>query len=246
MSGGAIIAIIVIAVIIVGIAGAAAVYGIRQQQLRRRFGPEYDRLVEEYHSRRKAEAELTARQRHVRDLDIRPLEPAARARYAEEWVGVQEWFVDSPQRAVADAQRLVMTVMNERGYPTEQDSQMLADLSVDHAAVLDHYRAASAISKQAVAGTASTEDLRQALIHYRALFQELLGEVPETGVPVPPEDAAPITAEDTSPDAVAPVTADETAHAPPPDTAPAAPEDGTPAEAERNGERRRPARTVQE
>ena len=232
MSGGAIIAVIVIVVIVAAAAVAAAVYSIRQRELRRRFGPEYDRLVAEYQSRRKAAAELTRRERRVRDLDITELDPAARARYMQEWAAVQELFVDTPQRAVAEAQRLVMTVMNERGYPTDQPDQILADLSVDHASVLDHYRVASAISERAAAGTASTEDLRQALINYRTLFGELLGEPiepaatagpgeaerragqareagvsePETGFPVPPEETAPVTAEDT----VIPATADDT------------------------------------
>ena len=177
MSGGT-IAIVVIVVIVVAV-GAAVMYGARQRRLRKRFGPEYDRLAGEYNSRRKAEAELTGRQRRVRDLDIRSLSAEAQARYREQWDAVQEFFVDAPQRAVADAQRLVMTVMNERGYPTEQDGQIMADLSVDHASVLDHYRAASVISQRADTGTASTEDSRQALIHYRALFQELLGKQSE-------------------------------------------------------------------
>lgn len=181
MSGGPLIIIIIIVVIVViiAVAAGAAMYGARQHRLRKRFGPEYDRLAGEYNSKRKVEAELAGRQRRVRGLDIRPISAAAQARYSEQWAAVQEWFVDAPQRAVADAQRLVMTVMNERGYPTEQDGQIMADLSVDHAGVLDHYRAATAISERAATGTASTEDSRQALIHYRALFQELLGYQPE-------------------------------------------------------------------
>jgi hypothetical protein len=186
MSAADIIAIIIAVIIVAAAAGLA--YRARQRQLRRRFGPEYDRLAQEHHSRRKAAAELAGRQRRVRDLDIRPLDPGARDRYAQEWAAVQEQFVDAPQLTIADAQRLVMTIMNERGYPTEGDRQMLADLSVDHASVLDHYRAAAAISQRAADGSASTEDLRQALIHYRALFQELLG------VPQQPDPA------DTGPD----------------------------------------------
>jgi hypothetical protein len=218
MSGGAMIAVIIIVVIVAAVAGAAAVFSIRQRELRRRFGPEYDRLVAEYHSRRKAVIELTRRQRRVQDLDITELDPAARARYLQEWAGVQELFVDTPQRAVAEAQRLVMTVMNERGYPTEQDDQILADLSVDHGDVLDHYRVATAISERAAAGTASTEDLRQALINYRTLFRELLGE-PETEA----QAAAVVT----------PATADDAVSAPPADVAPAdvAPADAPPADA---------------
>jgi hypothetical protein len=274
MSGGAMIAVIIIVVIVVAAVGAAAVYSIRQRELRRRFGPEYDRLVAEYHSRRKAAAELTRRQRRVHDLDLRELDPAARTRYLQEWAGVQELFVDTPQRAVAEAQRLVMTVMNERGYPTEQDDQILADLSVDHGDVLDHYRVATAISERAAAGTASTEDLRQALIHYRTLFRELLGE-PETEAAA--VSAAPATADDTAiappaeaapaepvepAEAAEPVEpADAAAPAEPEESSPAeaagdtasAPEDGTPAEtaaaedeAQRNGAAREEVRTVRE
>jgi hypothetical protein len=186
MSSGTIIVIIVAILVVVAIAGV--VYDTRRRRLRQRFGPEYDRLVEEKGSRTKAEAELANRQRRVAGLDIRPLDPAARARYAENWAAVQEHFVDSPQDAVLAAQRLVMTVMKERGYPTEGGDQVLADLSVDHANVLDHYRAAYNISQRAADNAASTEDLRQAMIHYRALFQDLLGETSATET-VPDEPA---------------------------------------------------------
>jgi hypothetical protein len=175
MSSGTTI-IIVIAIIVVVAAIAGISYEMRRRRLQQRFGPEYDRLVEETGSRSKAQAELANRQRRVAGLDIRPLDPAARARYSQDWAVVQERFVDAPQDAVLAAQRLVMTVMKERGYPTEGGDQVLADLSVDHANVLDHYRAAYGISQRAADNAASTEDLRQAMIHYRALFQDLLGE----------------------------------------------------------------------
>ncbi len=173
MSTG-IIVIITIAVIVVA-AAIAIMYQARRRQLQQRFGSEYDRMVEEKGSKTKAEAELAGRQRRVAGLDIRPLDPAAQARYAQNWAAIQEQFVDAPQDAVSAGQRLVRTVMNERGYPTEGDDQMLADLSVEHATVLDNYRAAYLISQRAADGMASTEDLRQAMIHYRALFQDLLG-----------------------------------------------------------------------
>ena len=168
--------VIIIVVIIVVAAIVAGVMYQRRRRLQQRFGPEYDRMVEEKGSKTKAEAELASRQRRVAGLDIRPLDPAARARYQENWAAVQEQFVDSPQEAVMAAQRLVMTVMQERGYPTEGGDQVMADLSVDHASVLDHYRAAYDISQRAADNQASTEDLRQAMIHYRALFQDLLGQ----------------------------------------------------------------------
>jgi Tfp pilus assembly protein PilX len=166
-----IVAIVVVAALVIGMMAAA-----RRRRLQQRFGPEYDRVVGESDSKRRAEAELTERERRVQDLDIRPLTESARARYAREWAALQEQFVDTPADAVAASQVLVGAVMNERGYPTDNRDQVLADLSVEHAKTLDHYRAAEEISESATAGTASTEDLRQAMIHYRALFRELLGE----------------------------------------------------------------------
>ena len=167
--------IIVIVVIVVVAAIAGILYDARRRRLRQRFGPEYDRMVEEKGSRTRAETELAGRERRVAGLDIRPLDSAAQARYQQNWTAIQEQFVDAPAEAVAAGQRLVRTVMSERGYPVEGDDQTLADLSVQHAAVLDHYRAAYVISQRAADGMASTEDLRQAMLHYRALFEDLLG-----------------------------------------------------------------------
>lgn len=175
MSAGTIAAIVVAVVVVVALV-LAAMAATRRRRLRQRFGLEYDRLVSEQHSRRKAQAELADRERRVQGLDIRPLSAASRADYAAQWTGIQEQFVDEPADAAAQAQLLVVTVMNERGYPTGDPDQMAADLSVGHANMLDHYRSARGISEQAAAGTASTEDLRQAVIHYRELFGELLGE----------------------------------------------------------------------
>jgi hypothetical protein len=183
--------IIIVAVVIVVAAAAGVIYDMRRRRLRERFGPEYDRLVEEKGSRTKAEAELVGREKRVKDLDIRPLSPDAQARYTQDWAAVQERFVDAPQEAVANAQRLVMTVMNERGYPTEGSDQVLADLSVEHASVLDHYRAAYDISQTAADGRASTEDLRQAMIHYRSLFRDLLGDGADAGTETAPAEVTP-------------------------------------------------------
>jgi len=231
MSTGTIVIIIVAILVVVAIV-AGVVYDQRRRRLRQRFGPEYDRLVEETGSKAKAEAELTSRQRRVAGLDIRPLDPAARARYAENWTAVQEQFVDSPQEAVMAAQRLVMTVMQERGYPTDGGDQMVADLSVDHANVLHHYRAAYDINQRAADNQASTEDLRQAMIHYRALFQDLLGEtstvtetpVTETTVGLPVEGdvgGAPVVGTGRGPGYPEPVAdADNTTAAYPAETVP--------------------------
>ena len=175
MSTGAIVAIVVVVIIVAAVLVAIAAAN-RRRRLRERFGPEYDRAVSEHGSRREAEAELAGRERHVRELDLRPLSPSARSQYVSEWTAVQEQFVDAPQAAVTGAQTLVSAVMEDRGYPTQPYDQTVADLSVEHASTLDHFRAAHDISQKAASGTASTEDLRQAMIYYRALFAELLGE----------------------------------------------------------------------
>jgi hypothetical protein len=149
---------------------------MRRRQLRQQFGPEYDRAVNEQDSRIRAEAELTQRQRRVRKLDIKPLPEAARARYLAQWQTIQEQFVDSPEAAVTEAYDVVTTVMRERGYPVTDDEQVAADLSVEHAATVGHFRSAQAITREVAHGSVATEDLRQALIHYRELFADLLGE----------------------------------------------------------------------
>jgi hypothetical protein len=171
-----IIVAVVIVIVVVAVVAAALVTQARRRRLRERFGPEYDRAVENNASRRKAESELVQRERRVKGLDIRPLDPAIRAKYVDQWTGIQERFVDKPKDAVGDAHLVVVKVMTQRGYPTEDGGQAMADLSVDHAQTLDHYRAASTISGQAASGAATTEDLRQAMIHYRVLFRDLLGE----------------------------------------------------------------------
>jgi Tfp pilus assembly protein PilX len=175
MSTG-IIVVIVIVVIVIG----AVVFGgmplLRRRRLQQRFGPEYDRLVNERDSKRQAEAELTEREHRVQDLNIQPLTDAAQTSYAEQWERIKEQFVDAPADAVSGAQLLVTAVMTERGYPVEEDAQVLADLSVEHSGTLDRYRAAEEISAKAAAGAASTEDLRQAMADYHALFADLLGE----------------------------------------------------------------------
>lgn len=171
---GVIVAIIVVILIVIVV--AIAIPAARRRRLRQRFGPEYDRMVAEQQSQRKAEAELANRERRVRKLDIRHLSPQARTEYTTRWAGIQERFVDQPVAAVAQAQELVTSVMQERGYPTEDFEQILADLSVEHARTLEQYRAAHAISESAASGSATTEDLRQAMIHYRSMFDELLGD----------------------------------------------------------------------
>ena len=179
MSAGAIVAIIVAVIVVALVIGALTM--ARRRKLKQRFGPEYDRVAGEMRSRRKADAELAERERRVHSLDIHPLDETARVKYAGEWTAIQERFVDQPEEAVAQAGILVTSVMKDRGYPTEGYEQILADLSVEHANTLDHYRQAHEVSLQAEGGTASTEDLRQAMLHYRALFADLLGQPAEAG-----------------------------------------------------------------
>ncbi|HEY3735754.1 MAG TPA: hypothetical protein VGL63_17760 [Streptosporangiaceae bacterium] len=175
MSTGLLIVIVVVVIVIVALA-AVGMAAARRRRLQKRFGPEYERVVGERQSQRKAEAELASRERRVKGLNIRPLSTSARDGYAARWTAVQERFVDQPRDAVAEAQILVTEVMNERGYPTEEHDQMLADLSVKHASTLEHYRSAHEISQNAEAGNVSTEELRQAMVRYRVLFSDLLGE----------------------------------------------------------------------
>jgi len=200
MSTGTII-VIVVAVVVVAALVTGVMTIMRRRRLQQRFGPEYDRLAGERDSKLKAETELAERERRVEGLDIRPLTDSARGRYAEQWAGIQERFVDTPPDAVSASQVLVVAVMTERGYPAEDHDQVLADLSVEHASMLDHYRTAEEISRSAASGTASTEDLRLAMIHYRALFRDLLGEPAEAGTgSAATEPAQTIEAQDTAPD----------------------------------------------
>ncbi|MEO3884719.1 hypothetical protein [Nonomuraea sp. B5E05] len=170
-----------VAVVVIAVVALAAVAYVVQQQkrrnhLRERFGPEYERIVADHDNRRDAEQELLDREQRHSELDIRPLPQESRETYANRWTEVQERFVDAPGFAVTEADQLVTAVMAERGYPTEDFEQRLSDLSVGHGETLDHYRAAHEISGRAAKKQASTEELRQAMVHYRALFEELLHE----------------------------------------------------------------------
>jgi hypothetical protein len=189
MSAGTIVAIVVVVIIVAALI-AGATLAARRRRLRERFGPEYDRVIEGSDSRLRAEAELASREKRVRHLEIRDLDPAARAAYQGQWTTIQQQFVDTPVEAVTAAQSLITSVLSERGYPTEDASQIMDDLSVEHAATIGRFRTAQDISARAADGTASTEDLRQAMIHYRALFDDLVGETGE----VPHEATEPVAA----------------------------------------------------
>lgn len=148
--------------------------------LQRRFGKEYERTVSERGSEREAQAVLEQRQKRVAQFNIRKLSAAERDRYAEAWRGVQSRFVDDPKGAVIEADDTVVSLMRAEGYPTTEFAQRAEDLSVDHPNVVQNYRAAHDIAVQHREGRATTEDLRQAMIYYRSLFEELLnGRKPE-------------------------------------------------------------------
>lgn len=172
--------IVVIAALAIFIATRMASSRKRTGRLKERFGPEYERTVREAGEQRAAEDELAARERKREKLDVLPLSPVARDKYVGGWKQVQSAFVDNPSRAVGDADRLVAEVMRERGYPMDEFDQRAADISVDHPKLVGNYRAAHDIYLSQEKGEISTEEQRQAFVHYRALFEELLATNHET------------------------------------------------------------------
>ena len=180
------VVVIVIVVAVIAALVAVAVVASRRRALRERFGPEYDLVVAEQDSRSAAERELRERERRHAELELTPLSPESRAHYAAAWEELQVRFVDSPAETVGEADELVSRLIAERGYPTGDFSDQIAHLSVEHARTLTHYRDAHEIRQRNERGEAGTEDLRQALVHYRALFADLLGEDPvPTSTPQP-------------------------------------------------------------
>lgn len=174
MSAAAIVGILV-AVIFVGVAAWYVVMQRRRtQDLRTLYGPEYVRTVSQVGDRRRAEDELVKRQERVDALEIRPLSAAQRGEFTQQWRNVQAMFVDDPRGAVTRADGMVEEVMKTRGYPVSDFDQRAADLSVHHGRVVQNYRAAREIAIRHRRGMATTEDLRQAMVYYRELFQDLL------------------------------------------------------------------------
>ncbi len=166
------VAIVVVLVVVVAVLVARE---RRSRRLREGFGPEYDRVLAERGDQRKAETELAGRRERRAPFEILELEPSARAEYLERWRIAQRRFVDEPSAAVGEADRLVTEVMHDRGYPVDENfEQRAADVSVDHPVLVENYRAAHSISLRATRGQASTEDLRQAVVHFRSLFADLL------------------------------------------------------------------------
>jgi hypothetical protein len=169
MSTGAIIAIVIVAIIVVAVAAVASAR-LRRARMRRQFGPEYDRLARELGAK-KADAELSARRRRADELSIRPLSAELQSSYIDEWTTVQEQFVDAPAEAVSAADTLIWDVMRARGYPADDRELSTEALSVYHAGALQGYRQVREVKLE----SASTEELRKALIQCRALFAALLG-----------------------------------------------------------------------
>jgi hypothetical protein len=169
-----IVLIIVLVLVVIVVGGALYV---RQTSQKRQFGPEYDRLAAEV-GPQKAKAELARRQTRVDGFDLKPLSPEQRAAYEARWEAAQEQFIDGPRQATQTAAELVTAVAAEVGYPIDDQEQLLADLSVRHGRYVEGYRTARRISDQAQDG--ATEDFRQALLDYRALFNDLLGTPTDT------------------------------------------------------------------
>jgi hypothetical protein len=167
--------IVIILITLGALAGIAwMLWDGRRKQLRKRFGPEYERVVARYGDRRRAEGELRRREKRRESFDIRPLSPAEYDRFSRAWRWDQSHFVDHPDRAVEEAHQLVTKVMEARGYPVSDFEQQAADISVDHPAVVQSYHRAYGLYQRYHHGAATTEDLRTAMIYYRELFEELL------------------------------------------------------------------------
>jgi len=170
-------------IVVVAIVGVIAYWLYSQQHkkdLRQSFGPEYDQAVRQAGSESQAEKELDARRKRIEKLHIKDLSPDQQQRFAEEWRLTQGHFVDDPTKAIGEADGLVIMVMEARGYPVSDFDQQAADISVEHPVVVESYRSAHTIAEKNNKDGASTEELRQAMVHYRTLFDELLGAPRET------------------------------------------------------------------
>ena len=177
-------------IVVIALIALAALLLYRNKQshrLQQRFGPEYGRTVNDLGSRTKAESELKAREKRVEQLNIVALAPAEAARFSQAWKALQGRFVDNPKGVVTEADQLVRELMLKRGYPMGDFEHRAADISVDHPAVVANYRAAQAIAARDQRGEADTEELRKAVVHYRALFDELLEVSPVRPTAMPAE-----------------------------------------------------------
>ena len=177
----ALIGLAIVALMIIAIVASRHRARVRRRELQHRFGPEYDRAVEQYGADR-ADRELRSRERRVDHFQARELTEAERDRFLTAWTSIQAQFVDDPSVAVSSANELINEVMRASGYPTEHFEQRVADLSVEHGSVVQHYRAAKALADASRSGQVNTEELRQAMVHYRLLFADLLQE-PKAATP---------------------------------------------------------------
>jgi len=176
------IVIVAAVVLVVALVAWRATARKRTKALQGQFGPEYERTLESAESKRAAESELASRQQRREQLEVRPLTAAARERYLTQWQSVQAQFVDTPAAAVASADQLIQSAMAERGYPVDDFETRAADVSVDHPQVVENYRQGHRLAERSADGNGSTEDLRLAMRHYRALFEELVEPVADEPV----------------------------------------------------------------
>lgn len=192
------IAVIVVVALVVVSVGWIWMRRQRTQRLTEQYGPEYQRAVEAAGGQRSAERELGARQERVKSFEIRALSTSEHDRYLASWKESQAHFVDDPSGAISQADVLVQEVMRARGYPMADFEQRAADISVDHPHVLDEYRAAHNIAERHATGGVETEDLRQAMVHYRALFEDLLATDSAAPEQEPPISEAPLADDEAS------------------------------------------------
>ena len=176
--------IAVAAVVVIAVVVWRALAARRTRALQQQFGPEYGRTLDRADDQRQAEAELQARAKRREELDIRPLTSAARERYTSQWQLVQARFVDDPSGAVAEADSLIQSVMRERGYPVDDFEQRAADISVDHPHVVENYRQGHRLR------SGDTEAQRQAMVHYRSLFDELVEDAADAPVSRAPDESS--------------------------------------------------------
>lgn len=168
--------VVILAIVVIAAIAILLLVRNRTRRLQARFGPQYDRTVSETGSRYKAETKLEGLKKRVERYPLRPISAADRDRYQQSWRAIQTRFVDEPADAFDEADQLLGQVMLARGYPTSDFEQRAEELSVDHASVVEHYRLGHEIAIRQARGTVTTEDLRQGMIHYRALFDELTME----------------------------------------------------------------------
>jgi hypothetical protein len=188
----AVIAAVLLIALVIGVVAWLVMRKQRSVKLKQRFGPEYERAVTDFGGRTKAEAELMNREQRVARLNIVPLTSADAVRFSQAWSALQGRFIDNPRGVVAGADHLVRELMEKRGYPMGDFERRAADISVDYPGIVASYRAAQAIASRDASGDADTEELRKAVVHYRTLFDELLGVAPNSTRTMPVDNGVPV------------------------------------------------------